>query len=481
MIQELKSGFRMDHSHIFNEEAISQSTLSSYEGAIFSAAKKMNLLRQRGILAGHFSKDGTAEKVLFPHLVNPNPEKIKRLKRMADLAKDRYATVISFGIGGSYLGNQVVFDLFCGPYWNHSSKEERKGFPKLYFAGNNLDSESILDLISTIDLEAKSRQLHHKDYRVLIVLISKSGQTVDTMAPFFIAQEAFNEQGIEFDVWAVTAPEDHENEKSETVLGQMAEENKWPRFEVPDGVGGRFSVFSEVGLVTAALTGVDIEEFIHGARDMELSCQSIHWQDNPALLNGALKWISATEYDKWIEVFMPYGNSLKSTAEWYVQLLAESLGKRKDLQGGLIEYGRTPVVAVGTTDMHAQTQLHQDGRRDKIIQFISIQDWRKDVKIPASVQRYEAFSKWNGIKLSAALEAARIANEKALASDQRWSSTIFLPTLNTYHVGGLLYFLILSVVYEGFMANVDPFDQPGVESYKRIMTPLLNELNNKNN
>lgn len=477
MIQELKSGFRIDYSHIFNEEAISQSTLSSYEGAIFSAAKKMNLIRQSGILPGHLSKGGTPEKILFPHLVNPDPQRIKRLQRMADLAKDQYDTVISFGIGGSYLGNQVLFDLFCGPYWNHKSKEGRKGFPKLYFAGNNLDPESILNLISNTVEEARIQQHHGKSYRVLVVVISKSGQTVDTMAPFFVLQEAFDKQGIEFDIWAVTAPEDDENE---TVLGQMADQNQWPRFEVPDGVGGRFSVFSEVGLVTSALTGVDIEEFIHGAKDMELACQSIHWQENPALLNGAFKWIGATEYDKWIEVFMPYGNCLKSTAEWYVQLLAESLGKRNDLNGELIEYGRTPIVAVGTTDMHAQTQLHQDGRRDKIIQFISIQEWRKDAEIPQSVKNYEAFSKWNGIKLSAALEAARLANEKALADDQRWSSTIFLPTLNAYHIGGLLYFLILSVVYEGLMANVDPFDQPGVESYKRIMTPLLEELNNEN-
>lgn len=478
MIQELKNGFRIDYSHIFNEEAISQSTLLSYEGAIFSAAQKMNLLRQSGFLSGHLSKDGTPEKVLFPRLVNPDPQRIKKIKRMADLAKDQYDTVISFGIGGSYLGNQVMFDLFCGSYWNHKSKEERKGFPKLYFAGNNLDPESILNLMSNIISEARERQVHNKSYRVLVVLISKSGQTVDTMAPFFVAQDFFDKQGIEFDVWAVTAPENTENE---TVLGRMADQNQWPRFEIPDGVGGRFSVFSEVGLVTAALTGIDIEEFIQGARDMESSCQSIQWQDNPALLTGALKWISATEYDKWIEVFMPYGNSLKSTAEWYVQLLAESLGKRKDLNGELIEYGRTPVVAVGTTDMHAQTQLHQDGPRDKIIQFISIQEWRKDVQIPQSVQQYEAFSKWSGINLSSALEAARMANERALADDHRWSSTVFLPALNAYHIGGLLYFLVLSVVYEGFMANVDPFDQPGVESYKRIMTPLLEKLNNGNN
>ena len=297
------------------------------------------------------------------------------------------------------------------------------------------------------------------------------------MAPFFAVQEALDHANIEYDVWAVTSPEEGEEE---TLLGKLADLEKWPRFEVPDGVGGRFSVFSEVGLVTAALTGVDVEEFIAGALEMEEATQSLKWEENPALLNGALKWLGATRYEKWVEIFMPYGASLKSTAEWYVQLAAESLGKRNKISGEKIEYGRTPVVAVGTTDMHSQTQAHQDGRRDKVVQFVAVKEWRQDIKLPKLSENRKDFSNWSEIRLSDALEAARRSNEKALGNDNRWSSTIFLPTINPYHIGSLLYFLILSVVYEGLMAEVDPFDQPGVEAYKKIMIPLLKELNNGN-
>lgn len=478
MIYEFKNGFKVDFTQIYHETAISSKDLIENKKVIAGAAEKMNDIRKSGLLPGHTSKDGALERVLFPTLVRPDARRMERLIRMAEMGKEKYDTAVSFGIGGSYLGNQVLFDLFCGPHWNQKNKKDRKGCPRLYFSGNNLDPESTTDLITELLRQKKGYQAQKQSYRALLIVISKSGQTVDTMVPFFVVREALDNAGIEYDVWAVTSPDQG---KEATLLGNLANQENWPRFEVPDGVGGRFSVFSEVGLVTAALTGVDIEEFIAGALEMEESSQSLSWEENPALLNGALKWLSATRYDKWVEIFMPYGASLKSTAEWYVQLAAESLGKRNKISGEKIEYGRTPVVAVGTTDMHAQTQAHQDGRRDKIIQFIGVKEWRQDAKVPVLSEKLAAFSHWSGLHLGDALEAARKANEKALANDDRWSSTLFLPTINPYHVGSLLYFLMLSVVYEGLMAEVDPFDQPGVEAYKKIMDGFLKELNSRSN
>ena len=235
-------------------------------------------------------------------------------------------------------------------------------------------------------------------------------------------------------------------------------------------------MLSESGLVTAALTGVDVDQLLAGAAMMDRACGSANWRENPALLNGALKWLGAEKYGKWIEVFMPYGTDLKSLSEWYVQLMAESLGKKKDLAGNEVDYGRTPVVAVGTTDMHAQTQAHQEGRRDKIVQFVSVKKWRQDLKIPNLYRDYKTFASWNGVTLGEALEGARKSNEEALASDGRWSANLVLAELNEYHVGSLLYFLMLSVVYEGILANIDPFDQPGVEAYKKILGPMLEEI-----
>ena len=173
---------------------------------------------------------------------------------------------------------------------------------------------------------------------------------------------------------------------------------------------------------------------------------------------------------------MPYGDYLKSLSEWYIQLLAESLGKEDDREGKKVYYGRTPLVAVGTTDMHAQTQQHQEGRLNKIVQFIRVADWPEDCLIPDVFPEAQKLSDIAGVTMAEALEVARVSNEEALASNGRYSACFTLPTLNAYHLGELMYMLALSVAYEGEFADVDAFNQPGVEAYKRIMGPRLAEV-----
>ena len=470
---ELQDGFIFDATYLAGAGRIEEQELERCMEMLSKAEEKMAMIRTAGVYEGHFSKDGTPEPVLFPSLLQPNPDKMARLKEITKEARGQYDSVVSFGIGGSYLGNKMLFDLFCGPYWNQMSKEDRGGCPKLYFNGDNLDPEHTIGLIEQVKREAHRAKSHGKSYRLLLIVISKSGGTVDTMATFFVMKKAMEEAGIILDVWAITDPA--EGDKA-TTLGKIATQEGWIRFEIPKGIGGRFSVFSESSLVTAALTGIDFDQLLAGAAMMDRACESANWRENPALLNGALKWLGAEKYGKWIEVFMPYGADLKSLSEWYVQLMAESLGKKKDLAGNEVDYGRTPVVAVGTTDMHAQTQAHQEGRRDKIVQFISVKKWRQDIRIPNLYPGYQAFSSWDGVTLGEALEGARRSNEEALASDGRWSASIVLPELNEYHVGSVLYFLMLSVVYEGILANIDPFDQPGVEAYKKILGPMLEEI-----
>ena len=173
---------------------------------------------------------------------------------------------------------------------------------------------------------------------------------------------------------------------------------------------------------------------------------------------------------------MPYADYLKSVSEWYIQLLAESLGKRTDRQGQPVYYGRTPIVAVGTTDMHAQTQQHQDGAKDKVVQFLRIGKWAQDVIVPDVFPQESALAKFAGISMAAALEVARESNAEALAADGRFSAVFVLPQISAFHLGELLYLLALSVAYEGELADVDAFDQPGVEAYKKIMGPKIARL-----
>ncbi|AIF53284.1 hypothetical protein [Pelosinus sp. UFO1] len=482
----LKSGFSFEYANLYGESRVTERDVSDLAGQITLAHQAVEHMRATGEVRGHLSKDATPERVLFtqlPYVEEANlnsPKSIAKLKDFGQSLQNRVDTVVSFGIGGSYLGNKVLFDVHCGEFWNSKTKIEREGYPKLYFSGNNIDPRRTAELIEHLLAEAQLKAIdgQNNPYKVALVVISKSGGTLDTMSTFMVIYEALRQHApiLEVEVVAVTDPA--EGEKS-TLLKKLADEKGWPTFSVPDGVGGRFSIFSEVGLVTAACVGLDIDEFLSGARDMDVVCQNPDIYENPAMLNAVLKFIAAEKYGRDIEVFMPYADYLKSVAEWYVQLLAESLGKRTDREGKEVFYGRTPIVAVGTTDMHAQTQQHQDGKRNKVVQFLQVAQWDKDAVIPDVFPSAPKLSEISTLHLSQALEVARAANADALLSDDRFNANFVLPKLNAYHLGELLYLLALSVAYEGELANVDAFDQPGVEAYKRLMGPRLKTLSEK--
>ncbi len=476
----LSSGFTFDYTNLYGDSKVTAEDISVAAGQLTKAHQAIVHMRSTGIVKGHLSKDGQSEKVLFTQLpyiqeghIN-SPHVLDRLKEFGESLRYKVDTVISFGIGGSFLGNKVLFDIHCGDFYNFKSIEERKGYPKLYFSGNNLDPRRTEELIGHVINEAAVKQ--GEPYRVTLVVISKSGSTLETMATFMVAYERLKQMpAIEVSVVAVTDPAEGANE---TLLHKLAREQGWPMFSVADGVGGRFSVFSEVGLVTAACIGFNMDAFLAGAKSMDKDCQTDNIWQNPAFLNAALKYMGAEKYGRDIEIFMPYGDYLKSVSEWYIQLLAESLGKRVNRDGQEVFYGRTPVAAVGTTDMHAQTQQHQDGKRNKIVQFVRIAEWDTDPVIPNLFPETAKLADIAGLSLSQGMEAARQANAQALASDYRFNATFTLPKLNAYHLGELLYLLALSVAYEGELANVDAFDQPGVETYKRILGPSLQRLKN---
>lgn len=480
---KLPSGFEFDYGNLWGEGKVTAEEVEALSGRIAAAGQAIDHMRQTGEIRGHLSKDGAPEKVLFSQLpyIHPahlnSPGSLERLKDFGASLRNHVDAVISFGIGGSYLGNKVLFDAHCGEFWNLRTQEERGGWPKLFFSGNNLDPRRTGELLAQIEREArqKSRVNPSQLYRVCLIVISKSGSTIETTATFMALYDALRRFAppVEVQVAAVTDPADG---PGETVLHRLARNQGWPMFAVPDGVGGRFSVFSEVGLVTAACIGFNIDGFLSGARAMDEACRTADVYRNPALLNATLKYLAAANHGRVAEVFMPYADYLKSVSEWYIQLLAESLGKRFDRSGNPVYYGRTPIVAVGTTDMHAQTQQHQDGAKDKVVQFLRIAHWTEDLVTPDVFPSEPAMAKFANLSLAAALEVARQSNAEALASDGRFNATFTLPRLTAYHLGELLYMLALSVAYEGELADVDAFDQPGVEAYKRIMGPKIAAL-----
>ncbi|MGP1366351.1 MAG: glucose-6-phosphate isomerase [Schwartzia sp. (in: firmicutes)] len=473
----LSSGFSFDYTNLFGAGRVTAADVAALAPRLLAAHRAVEEMRRTGFVRGHRSKDGAPEKVLFsslPYVAEGHlnsPASLQKLKAFGEEVRREVDVVVSLGIGGSYLGNKVLFDVTGGAFWNEKSKEARGGWPEVYFSGNNMDPRRTVDLIAHLIRRGARMKSHAgRSLSVLLLVISKSGGTLDTMSNFMLLYDRLGKAAdIRLSVAAVTDPDD----ERPTLLHRLAAEKGWRMFSVPDGVGGRFSVFSEVGLSLAACIGFDMDGFLAGARAMDGHCRGADVWQNPAMLNAALKYIAAETYGRDIEVMMPYGDDLKSLAEWYVQLLAESLGKERDRAGRVVHYGRTPMVAVGTTDMHAQTQQHQEGRLNKVVQFLRVERWSEDLAVPDVFPGKAQLSAIAGVTLGEALEAARQSNAEALTGNGRFNSLFSLPALTPYHLGEVMYLLALSVAYEGELADVDAFDQPGVEAYKKVLGPRL--------
>lgn len=444
--------------------SVTKEELEEYTNEINQAAKAVDDIRNTG-------KGPDGSLVLFPHLpylleenVLISEEEKKNLLSLKEIAPS-YDAVVSIGIGGSYLGNQVLFDLFCGPYWNQLTKEERKGYPQVYFAGQNVDPVSLTELSSCISREAK--RLKDRRMRVLFLVISKSGTTIEPVTAVRGLKKLLVDV-CDIHLMAIT-------DKEKGRIRPVAEKEHFPCFTVPNGIGGRFSIFSQVGLVFASLAGIPIEEFLQGAQMVEEACRSEDISENPALMLAALKFIAMKEYGMTAEVVMPYGDKLRSFGWWYAQLLGESLGKKYDMLGNVVYNGRIPVASVGTTDMHSLTQEHQQGKKNKLIQFISVEHLPSDLSVLCDEKGVSGM-----VPMSRMLDAARRSNEEALANEGRMSCHISIKELTPFHVGALMYFFFLTIAYEGAMENVNAFDQPGVEDYKKILHEDLRKYIVKN-
>lgn len=473
---ELPSGLTFDFTNMFGRWRLDDGRAAKVlagQGAAADAAVRE--IRRTGTAKAHLSKDGAPEHVYFPRMPyieenNPNtPVSIALIRRFQRRMR-RYDVVVFLGIGGSFLGGKVLADALGGLGWNRNSVM-RKGYPRVYFSGNNLDSEDCYELAEELTRFSHANRLvnGHK-IRVMLVPMSKSGTTLETISGFVYFYDRLSRlEDIELSCTVVT---DLKADIKNAPLLQLADKFGWDRFDIKEGIGGRFSVMTDCGLLPLAAVGGDIEEFLRGAREMDQYCIKALPEQNPALLNALFKYLAYLE-GKDIEVFMPYSMRLKSLSEWYVQLLAESLGKRYDREGRMVRYGRTPIVAVGTTDMHAQTQQHQDGRLNKVVQFVEIGEPEKGAVLHNPFPDVPYFARFEGMNMHKALKAALDANEKALTSDNRYNARFTLPEINEYYLGQIMYFLMLSVAYEGELANVDAYDQPGVEVYKRYMKQLL--------
>jgi glucose-6-phosphate isomerase len=419
-----------------------------------------------GELAGRFSavqaeveRRRGAGEYGFYDLVDQGPT-VRQITAFAEGVGQAYDHVLVLGIGGSALGTKALINALRRPAWNELDDEGREYFPRVTVL-ENVDPTTVAAALDRIDPR-----------RVLVNVISKSGGTAETMAQYLVVrgwlQEALAEKSARHLVFTT--------DPNRGALREIAVRDGIVTLDVPPAVGGRFSVLSPVGLLPAALSGIDIAALLAGARRAVERAGSGDLLHNPAALFAALHWAADSDLGARVHVLMPYTDRLRELAEWFRQLWAESLGKRVDREGRTVHVGPTPVAAVGATDQHSQVQLFMEGPFDKVITFVRLEQFGRDLPIPppgpagaTGVPELPAdLAYLPGHTLGELLNAEYEATSAALAEMGRMSCTLHLPELTAETFGELIMFFQLATGYAGVWYGVDPFDQPGVELGKRL-------------
>jgi glucose-6-phosphate isomerase len=384
---------------------------------------------------------------------------VREIKTFAEGLGQAHDHVLVLGIGGSALGARSLLAALRRPAWNELDDEAREFFPRLTVL-DNIDPTTVAAALQRIDPR-----------RVLVNVISKSGGTAETMAQYLIVREWLEDalgDAVHRHLVFTTDPD-------RGALREIATRDGIATLSVPPDVGGRFSVLSPVGLLPAALVGIDIEALLGGARRAVERAEADDLLKNPAALYAALHWAADTDLGARIDVLMPYTDRLREFAEWYRQLWAESLGKRVDRAGREVHTGPTPVAAIGATDQHSQVQLFMEGPFDKVITFAVVDDLGDDVRIPPPPDDVPGvlplppdLSYLTGHTLGELLRAEYEATATALAQRGRMNCTLRFPDLSAETFGEAVMFFQIATGYAGVWYGVDPFDQPGVELGKKL-------------
>jgi glucose-6-phosphate isomerase len=425
------------------EQGISKKSIDAMAGKLIEAAKAMETKRAEG-------------RMQWRDLPYNQKETVADILETAAKIKDKFEVFVVLGIGGSALGPIAVQQALNHLHYNELSKEQRGGCPRMYVV-DNVDPERMEALFDVIDVE-----------KSLFNVITKSGSTSETMAQFLIVHDMLkNRLGEEYRSHLIAT-----TDKEKGNLIKIAGELGLKTYTIPEGVGGRFSELSPVGLLAAAVCGIDIEELLAGAAYMDEICKEEDVYKNPAYMAATLQYLAMKD-GKNISVMMPYADSLKYMADWYAQLWAESLGKRYNQNGEEVFAGQTPVKALGVTDQHSQIQLYTEGPFDKVVTFLGVERYRTSMLISRGFEDIPAVSFLGGHTLNELIHAEQAATEYALLKAKRLNRTITLPEVNAFTVGQLLYFMEVETAFAGELMEINAFDQPGVEEGKNATYALL--------
>lgn len=353
------------------------------------------------------------------------------VKTLAEKMRGRFEDIVVLGIGGSALGINCVRDALAGPFWNYNGK------PRL-FVLDNLDT--VTEVERLVDLD-----------KTLFIVISKSGTTPETMAQYFYFKEKVSKENFVF----ITDPEQGE-------LRKLGREYGIPMLDIPANVGGRFSVLTPVGLFPAALLGLPIEELLEGAAAMAEQFSSTSMELNLPFQMATVQYLLEWERGVRMTVMMPYSTRLYTLADWYRQLLAESIGKEGK--------GLTPIRALGVTDQHSQLQLYNEGPTDKLLCLVEVENGAEGGVPQVSMP---ALSYLSGVSFHTLMNTELQATRQALTEYKKPNITISVSEVSAYELGQLFMFFEASIAFLGEYYRINAFDQPGVELGKKLTKQLL--------
>jgi glucose-6-phosphate isomerase len=379
-------------------------------------------------------------------------------------AEKNWENLVVLGIGGSALGN-IALQSALNPPTHNLMTAGRKG-PRL-FVLDNVDPANFAAIMAECPPE-----------KTLFNVVSKSGETAETAAQFMIIRDLLARAvgaSASDHIVAVTDAE-------KGTMRQICDAAGYDTLPVPDGVGGRFSVLSPVGLFSAAMNGIDIDALLDGGHEMESKCRNPELASNPAAMLATIlvelgKGRSkAGGPAKPMHVLMPYCNGLYLLADWFRQLWAESLGKRHAMDGSEVFEGFTPIKALGATDQHSQVQLYREGPNDKVFGFLEVEHFGdplgEQVTIPTGLG-VDALTYLEGKKMGDLLNAEKRATEYALVESERPNFTIKFPSVNEHAVGEFIMLWQVATAYAGLMLGIDAYDQPAVETGKKATFGLM--------
>jgi glucose-6-phosphate isomerase len=368
--------------------------------------------------------------------------------------KKKINTFVVLGIGGSALGNTALVTALCHPF--HNLVSDKSKAPKIFIL-DNIDPDQFYAFLETIDFK-----------KALFNVISKSGETAETMSQFLIIYNMLKKKfGKKINEHLIIT-----TDAEKGFLRKIIEQEKYDNFIVPDGVGGRFSVLTPVGLLSSSMVGIDIKNLLKGANSVVEMFFKNEFEKNPIMLNCAIHY-HLDKRGKKMSVMMPYSSRLKDFADWYRQLWAESLGKRFTLKGKEIFAGQTPIKALGVTDQHSQVQLYTEGPNDKVFTILCVEEWNKKVTIPKLFNEVEGLNYLGNHTLNELMTYERMGTEIALKAAKRPTCKLIFPKVNAFTVGQFIMFYEIQTALAGKLLQINPYDQPGVEAGKKATYALM--------